>query len=224
MSRKRCNTVFTLAYNRAHDFRYFQRFLKLPPHALYYPPACLKRELYEFLDVLEHDQQAYIEGKMTFQPDIEVNTLDDIESQTQSNYSPYDVLDGNKTVLKCTLDICDDCEKSRYDCHYKIFAEYCYAHVMRSFELYPMAMTEDATRRVYLQWYNSALHFMTWERSFIYLRHFVVLPPRCLERSMEDDVRIIKQKREEYIKANPKEKIYEHIETSMDFDGMEMKE
>ena len=222
ITRKKCNTIFTLAYNRAYDFRHFQEFLQLPPHALYYPPGCLKAELYEFMGVLETDQRDYIDGKMKFQPDIEVNTLEDLNSQIESYCSSYEIPEGtNKTVLKYELDICDDCGKSRYKCHYRLFGEYCFAHVNRMFDLYPVAMTEDATKRVYLKWYNSALHFLTWEMTQVYLKKFVVLPPRCLERSMENDVAWFKNKRAEYLEKNKNIETEEFIENSMNFDGME---
>ena len=181
ITRKRCNTVFTLAYNKAYDFRHFQLFLHLPPNAFYYPPACMKSELNEFMAVLENDQKAYFNGQMKFQSEIEVNTLDELNSQIESYCSAYEIPEGNKTAIKYELDICDDCGKSCYRCHYRLFGEYCYAHVHRMFDLYSVPMTKEATKMVYLKWYNSALHFLTWEMTGVYLKKFVVLPPRCLE-------------------------------------------
>ena len=48
--------VFTMAYNRALDYRKFQDDMKLMPHGQYYLSACMMAELSEFLVVLERDK------------------------------------------------------------------------------------------------------------------------------------------------------------------------
>ena len=210
MSRKKINMVFTSAYNRTMDFRMFQETTKLLAHGFYYPPACLKSELDSFMIELEKDQSNCINRVTTFQPEVEVNNYEDIESQTQSNCS-----------LQFSLDLCEDCGKTRYQCHQQLFGDYCYAHMMRYYDLYPIKKTHDVAKKVFLKKYNSALHFFMWEATSNYLRPFFILPPRCLERQLEGDLRILLKKRNEYMKKE-KVKTTDSIDFNLNFEGMEI--
>ena len=91
------------------------------------------------------------------------------------------------------------------------------------YDLFPTAMTELNARKVFLHWYNSALHFVTWERTSTYVRFTFRLPPKCLERQMKSDVDYFVRKRKEIVDANPDE-YKEWAELDMNFSGLMLEE
>ena len=182
-SRKKYVKVFTLAYNRGMDYKSFDDNLKLNPCAFYYPPACMMKEFRDFLLVLEKDKYDYINGKTRFQPEHErPKTLADLD------LSEEHTVDGPTQV-------CGDCGKSVHKCHHQLFGEYCFAHLHRAFLLFPSAVTEENARKIYLRWYNSALHYHIWTVTFTYVGRVFEMPPKCLERQMVGDIKIIMDKR-----------------------------
>ena len=62
MSRRNYSKFFTDAYNRAFGYRKFQENQKLMPHAYYYPPACLKVDLHNYICGVEGEIGNHISG------------------------------------------------------------------------------------------------------------------------------------------------------------------
>ena len=162
--------VKTLAFNKALDFKKYENNLKLMPHGFYYPPACMMKDFCKFMPLLEKDKDNYILSKNQFQQKIENRDLKDVESH-----------DSDIDIPRM---LCEHCGKDGFRCHRQLFAEYCYAHLHCFFVSYPTSITEENSKRVYLKWYNSALHFHTWETTHNYLRKLFVLPPCCLAIEM----------------------------------------
>ena len=176
--------VFTLAYNRALDFKKFQDELKLLPHAFYYPPSCMMAEFCKFMPVLEKDKDNYILGREEL-PETNVNKgQQDMESHQ-----------GTKNKAK---KVCSHCGQSKHECHLELYADYCYAHLYRTFMSYTPSITEETCKKVYLKWYNSALHYHTWETTSTYVSKMIQLPPSCLAYQMQFDVDTIMQKKDRY--------------------------
>ena len=114
---KKYTQVYTIAYNRALDFKMFEETLSLIPQGFYYPPPCMIQEFCEFMTVIEKDKNDYILGKTAFQQDVEPKHLKDIEDN-----------DDEDKLLDCTQ-VCRDCGKPPYKCHHQLFSEYCYSHL-----------------------------------------------------------------------------------------------
>ena len=207
-STKKYAKVFTMAYNRALDYKKYDTDLKLMPHALYYPPACMMCEFLEFMPLLEKDKEAYINGKMKFQRNIEQKELEDIESQEDG--------DDKKGPWK----VCGECKKTDHNCHHHLFGEYCFVHLSRAFHSFPSAMTVEMAQKVYLKWYNSALHFHTWVSTSVYLNRLFMLPPPCLKRQMKSDIKLIMKKKEEHMQNN----ITKIEDSNMNYFGVEVEE
>ena len=58
---------------------------------------------------------------------------------------------------------------------------------------------EDNAKKIYLKWYNSALHYHTWVWIHTYVRRCFVIPTRCLEHQMTADIALIMEKRVEMV-------------------------
>ena len=58
--------------------------------------------------------------------------------------------------------MCEVCGKDCYGCHEQIFGDYCFEHLLHTFDLYPAVITEQIGKKVFLKRYHSALHFVTF--------------------------------------------------------------
>ena len=111
-------------------------------------------------------------------------------------------------------------------CHQTLFSDYCVAHLLRSFRLYPISMTRAAAMKTFVKMYNSALHFNHFETNCEFARLCFVLPPRCLEIDMEQCVDFVVKQHEGYVEGEDKfPSVYrEWVDTAMNFDGLEMED
>ena len=101
MTRKRCTQVFTSAYNASYEFYCFQQTQQLLPKAYYYPPACLKSRLFDFIIEIEEEIEEHITGKRDF---VTIQELSQARSSKGNNTqdstsrtfkSPTQVLDAS---------------------------------------------------------------------------------------------------------------------------------
>ena len=199
--------VFTMAYNRALDFDKFQDHLKLMPHGYYYPPACMMAEFCEFMPLLEKDKEDYILGKVKFQQEIENRDIQEVES--------------HELQERKARKVCEHCGQKGRNCHLDLFADYCYAHLYRIFMSYPNSITDETAKKVYIKWYNSALHFHTWETTHNYVRRLFVLPPKCLGRQMQFGIDTVMQKRDKHRTDGKKSEL---VDSNMNLFGTEIVE
>lgn len=135
MSRKRCNKVFTAAYNRARDFNLFlQNNNVLPAKGYYLTPACLKNRLRECIDDIESEQNDHISKKSAFVTAAEFEQASTIETPTQViDENTQSLCDSEALCDKLygSQSICKHCGCTPETCHRTIFSEYCVANVIR---------------------------------------------------------------------------------------------
>ena len=231
MTRKKCNKVFHTAYNRSRDFRLFQQNNKLQPKGYYYAPACLKTKLRDMIYELEEEQEEHISGKREFTTLKEIGPLPDIESPTQvladETQSERDFESYAKETNQYTYDceeLCKDCGHDQYTCHAFLFAEYCIDNVVRQFDLYPVAMNRKVAMQHFVSKYYDALHFYTFDDSSVFARRSFHVPPRCLEREMLRVTDDIHKMHSEHLESHMSDKLTEPLETTMDFDGLEVED
>ena len=96
------------------------------------------------------EQDAHLTGKQDFE---RCEIADDVKSEEMSTKKHADAGSEDSDL------VCEDCKCDKENCHKELFDEYCTAHVVRQFRLFPTAMTRKEAIRVFVKKYNSALHF-----------------------------------------------------------------
>ena len=229
MTRRKCAQVFTSAYNRAYEFRKFQEADTLPPKAYYYTPACLKSRLREIICDIEEEQEEHISGKREFTTIHEIGPTQDIQEPTRGlttaeTSSEQAFEDYVQEHVDNDDDLCSQCGCDYRTCHERVFGGYCEEHVVRQFDLYPTAMTRQATLKEFARKYNDALHFWTFEDSAVFARRSFLNPPRCLEQVMIKISERVEEMHLDYIGNNDVEDNTEPLDVNMNLDGVEMEE
>ena len=121
-------------------------------------------------------------------------------------------------------DMCADCGRDFRTCHEQVFGDYCVEHVVRQFDLYPTAMTHQATSKEFVRKYNNALHFWTFEDSAVFARRSFHNPPRCLEKVMLGIAKRVEDMHLDYVGSNDVKDTVEPVDVSMNLDGVEIEE
>ena len=141
-------------------------------------------EFCKFMPLLEKDEDNFVLGKEQLQANTDSKGQQHMESHQGS---------GKKARM-----VCNHCGQRGLYCHLELFADYCYAHLYRTFMSYTSSITEETCKMVYLKWYNSVLHYHTWEKTSNYVRSMIQLPPSCLAYQIQFDIDTIMQKKDRY--------------------------
>lgn len=188
MSRKKIAEIFIVTYNHALDYVKFREENNLHPKAFYYPPVCIKEELDDIIDKIEGEQYNHIEKNIAY------TTQGDIGLRSEVCH-PCMTINSSDTPNDLTCNaVCEGCNMNTEECHSYLFGDYCTAHVKRDMEYYPGRITGYAAKKIFIKWYNSALHFCTYEEGRgNYPNRCFINPPPCLEDDMMKIVNIASQ-------------------------------
>ena len=117
---------------------------------------------------------------------------------------------------------CQGCLLMKHDCHNVLFGAYCKAKVHRYSDLYPSAMTRQASEDVFLQKYQFALHIhIFWKYNILVSESKYTFPKRCLLENMEETCDHMNDKHTVFLKSQKSKlvNITEFKNTAMDFNG-----
>ena len=210
MTGKKCTEAFCKAYNRALDFCYFKFHNILIPKGFYYPTACLMEDLDHVIVDVEELQEKHINGEEKYTKTKYFERKDIIKMKMPTNHHQE---------TSSSHEFCVQCNEEKENCHRILFAAYCKAHVTRDMKLFPTAMTCHAASKLFIKKYNSALHFVSYDKYEAVTHESFELPPNCLKHEMDKILEIVKQHHDEYnAHINGKEWRY----ASMDFMGFQI--
>ena len=219
MSKKNITLTFTRTYNSSLDFIKFRENSKLMPKGFYHLPACLYHEMNDLISHIEMEQDDHINKNNGFITQRDLCLLQEIESPTQVVTMNHDLDEESSRD-----EICTDCENLIDECHRHLFGAYCTANVERVMNYFPAAMTADAAKKVFIKWYNSALHFHDYENNEVggkYKSRCFLLPPPCLEYDMNKVINASAKKQESLVHKHV-ERYTEWKESEMNLYGLDM--
>ena len=209
MDTTKISVIYTNAYNRALDFGMFERFNYLKPHGVYFLPSCLKADMRKVTANIESRIKLLASGKYDVLRDlkhIDDPDSDSNEEEVDDNNDDLSYLTKEEIKrIKMDKNLCNKCGKNRTNCHLELFGDYCYHHLVRTYEMYPTLMNTQNCELIYLKVYNSALDIVSFSRTWRFTKKNFHYPPPCLASKMNHDVHFVATCSTEYLETHKDE-------------------